>query len=89
MDLVTTTGQLEGTYPTEEILSINTNVSSVSPCIQLHNITMGDFHGNLIYGTTLGMEFIFPLLITNPQRILQLYQIHPCLAAQGSLKCPL
>lgn len=40
----------------EEILCFTTNVSSIGPCIQLQNKTIGDFHGNLTYGTMLGME---------------------------------
>jgi hypothetical protein len=44
----------------EEILCFTTNVSSVGPCIQLYNMTTGDFHGNLTYGT-LGMEIHIPL----------------------------
>jgi len=51
----------EGTWPTEEILCFTTNVSSISPCIQLHNMTTGDFHGNLTYGTMWGMELYIPL----------------------------
>jgi hypothetical protein len=61
MDLVTSTQQLESTWPTEEILCFATNVSSVDPCIQLHNMTIEDFHGNLTYGTMLGMEIHIPL----------------------------
>jgi hypothetical protein len=41
--IMTTTRWLEGTWPTEEILCFTTNVSSSSPCIQLHNMTTGTF----------------------------------------------
>jgi hypothetical protein len=56
MGLVTITGLLEGTWPMEEILCFTTNVSFSGPCIQLHNMTTGGFHGSLSYGTMLGME---------------------------------
>ena len=63
MDLVTTTRQLEGIWPTEEIICLTTNVSSVSLCIQLHSMdtSMENFHDNLTYGTMLAIELHVPL----------------------------
>lgn len=45
----------------DEILSFTTKVTSISHCIQLHNITMGGFHGNFIYDTILDFELPIPL----------------------------
>lgn len=67
MDLVTTTPWLEGSWPMEEVLCFTTNVSSVGPCIQLHNKTTGDFHGNLIYGTMLVMKLHILLDYKSPK----------------------
>ena len=67
--LVTTIQRLEGTWSTEEILCFSTDVSFISPCIQLYNKTMGVFHSNITYGTMSGMELYIPLLIANLQRI--------------------
>ena len=40
----------------EESLCFITNVFSVGPCIQPHNMTTGGFHGNPTYATMLGLE---------------------------------
>ena len=73
----------------EEILSFTTNVSSVSLCIQLHNMTMGDFHGNLTYGTMLGMDHHDLLTDYESPKDLSSISCPPCLTVQGSLKSPL
>jgi len=89
MDLVTSTRLLEGTWPTKEILCSTTNVFSIDPFILLHNMTMGNCHGNLTYSTILDMKFHVPLIAYKfPQRIFQGYNVHPCLTDPGSLKCP-
>ena len=45
----------------EESLCFITNVFSVGPCIQPHNMTTGGFHGNPTYATMLGLEIHIPL----------------------------
>lgn len=43
------------------VLYSSTNVSSTSPCVQLYNMTTGDFHGNVTNRTRLGMVLTAPL----------------------------
>lgn len=45
----------------EEILYFTKNVSSLSTCAKLYNMTMGDFLDNVSNGTTLGLELLASL----------------------------
>lgn len=64
-DLVTTQRRLEGPWKKYSTM----NVSSLSTCAKLYNMTMGDFLDNVSNGTTLGLELLASLtnykLITN------------------------
>lgn len=45
----------------EEILYFTMNVSSLSTCAKLYNMTMGDFLDNVSNGTTSGLELLASL----------------------------